>query len=339
MKLLLGRLFSFLLLCTACATTTTHAMFLSSAQALIPVERKDEDACARLHGFSSPDQHLFMVCDGHSIGRHPNSEMLRGVDAANFVIAQLPELLKKELASETLSSEEALKRAVTQTETNMAEFVLAGTTLSLIFIDGKTCHIGNIGDSRVVLAYDGCALQPIVDHTLDNVGETTRLNNTKTFSPLIRACISHEQDNCSYASDWVCPDTNKDCRLLKTVPIGFTLDEQDAVARVRFTRSLGDTYLKKNEHKLLIADAEFAQFPITSSLAFAIIASDGVFETEVDEPISNQEAVEIVASALAGPTGGDHAAFHAANALAKTAQLRVGHDDIAVVIIIFNQAS
>lgn len=335
MKQLLGRILALLIVAT-CARSLALTVF--SAQAVIPVQHKNEDVCLIKHEFLSEQQHLFMVCDGHSIGRHETSNELTGAEAASYVVNQLPQFIAQEFAPNRDASDNFLERAIVQTENNMGKFRLAGTTLSLVFVENGMLHIGNIGDSRVVLSINGKASQPIMDHSLDNEKEISRLKETGHFSPIARACLSHDTENQAFDPNWKCEKSDGHCKFLNTLPIEFQYMESSAIARIRYTRSLGDKYLKLNNKRLLISNAEIVQMPITNSMSFAIIASDGVFETEIDDPISNQEAVDIVASTLALNDSIEIAVQQAANELAQLAEERVGFDDIGIVVVVFKHA-
>lgn len=323
----------------ATLASAVHAVIIHSGQAVIAVEDKDEDVCQSLHKFLSPKQHLFLVCDGHMIGRQLPGSAPTGADAASFVVDQLPIHLKNALVGKSLVTQNEIKRAIAQTAASMSTFKLAGTTLSMVLVDDEILHIANIGDSRVVLAENGKAVQPVIDHTLDNEQEVRRLHEAdQNFQMLTRGCEKHESFNVHSEIGWVCEKSGVDCHLIKVLPIEFMLQDDWAIARLRFTRSLGDYAFKESDAKLLSSEPELLKITVTPDLFFVIIASDGVFETSIEDPITNEEAVSEVSKVLKRSKNLEVGAQEAATVLADLAQQRVGIDDISVIVIVFDHS-
>jgi serine/threonine protein phosphatase PrpC len=109
-----------------------------------------------------PGQRFCAVADG-----------MGGHNAGEVASAIAIRAIEEDLSDSALPAEEALRRAV---ERANAEIYRAsrekeglsgmGTTITALFLDGKTAHIAQVGDSRAYLIRNRAILQITTDHTL-----------------------------------------------------------------------------------------------------------------------------------------------------------------------------
>ena len=96
-----------------------------------------------------------------------------GHNAGEVASALAIRALEEELTGSALPPEEALKRAVERANAEILkvsrekeECAGMGTTLTALYMDGKTAHIAQVGDSRAYLIRNRAILQVTTDHTL-----------------------------------------------------------------------------------------------------------------------------------------------------------------------------
>lgn len=199
-------------------------------------------------------------------------------------------------------------------------FENSGTTAVNALIHNNLLYLSNIGDSRAVISRDGKAIQPLKDHGVENEEEGARIR-AAGCEPTYK-CHRHKEDVTSSA----CPHASDQCRIY------------GRVGGCRFTRSLADHGVKAQLKRtygteIILAQPELWVGELTPQDTFIILASDGVWDTIVTNPVYNQEAVDLVHNTLSAFPTRALGAQEAATALADLAKKRVAFDDIAVVVI------
>lgn len=261
--------------------TMTYAAFSQRGYYPESLNKANQDAfCIHTQFGGQADQHLFAVFDGH--GQH-------GDFCSNFCKDQFPNNLQNYIekidATDAAAASKEFEKAVKFTDTRMhcSKDRLSGTTLVGAFIKGKTCVIGNVGDSRAVVGVQGDR-----DHLYAKA-----LTNDQT--PYRR----DERDRCRKTG----------CRIMNMdqlegyeeihdnwdVQLGEEIDDGGDPPRIwhksknlpgcAFTRSLGDQIA---EPWGVISDPEMVTRELTKKDKMLIIASDGVWEF-----ITNQGCVDM----------------------------------------------
>lgn len=326
--------------CTILVQVSYGAAFdmkVFSGQTVIGV-KKDEDKAHRISPFLSPSRHMFVLCDGHSFASSTLGGAYTGAHAAQHVVEQLPLFLEKQIASAP-NMNIALTSAVADTDASMSHFHGVGTTLAFVMVDEKKLFIGNVGDSRVILSQNGKALQPIDDHGVESPRELARMAAAGHEKIHVRGCLTHNRVNITYREGWQCPQIDDSCKLSLGLQIDIRKGKRVLRASNRFTRSLGDLDVKNAKPGVVVGDLELAEIDLEPTIEFAIIASDGVTETTMDNPITNQEAVDLVATILRDSENLEVGAQQASDELAKLAKTRVGFDDISVIVVAFDHGT
>ncbi len=298
---------------------------------IIPARGKDEDRCAIVP--LGQESILGVLCDGHGNPKQAHS-LFSGRRAAEKVTEHLPVILGRKLEENSRLDEKSITEAIAELSGEMQDFKETGTTLAAILVTRDLLYLINLGDSRIVLSNNGQAEQPLEDHACDNSQELSRINALGNFYIKTKGCQTHKGMNLKLDSAWQCPmHSTHQCMLVKAI----YLPVNGATYLVRYTRSLGDNAVKGEG--VISSEAEIKEIALTSDYKFAIIASDGVFERETKNHISNQEAVDYVDERIkealnSGQSLSDAAQF-ASEKLAGLAKVRLGFDDISVVVMLF----
>lgn len=300
--------------------------WVSSGSHSIP-SAKDQDRLDEKRAIDSdPARHFFGVYDGHGDRTVDVAGVVRDTVGSAFI-----EHMRDDIQPLT-----AIQRALELAEKTVSSplYEKGGTTAVNAYVDGSKLYISNVGDSRAVIGRRDknerfYAYQPLPDHALENEKERERLSKIGA-KVRTRGCFTHNIYNHSAQDDWVCPQEGEHDLALE-------------LYGMRFTRSIGDAWFKKranedigNSNNVILATPQIASIDVTGRDAFVILASDGVWESSIAQPISNDEAVGIVARSLANYSDKARAARMAARELALTAQRRWGGDDIAVVVVVFD---
>lgn len=209
----------------------------------------------------------------------------------------------------------------------------AGTTAVVACVCEDMLHLANVGDSRAVIGRCEDTIfsgeQPILDHGCDNEGEIARLR-TSGAKVVVKGCFFHESFNPQLRQDWVCPNFSNECSYAKYLNNNGFL--------TRYTRSLDGGWYHQNN--VTISDPEMSSIELCAATdRFVILASDGVWEELLCDPITNDVAVAIVGDTLDANGYTDDGAQQAAACLAQEAQSRWpsgSADDISVVVLAFN---
>lgn len=318
----------FIFLCVIFGAIELWSVTFHAGATIVP--KKNEDRCNVVKDIL-PGIDLFFVCDGH--GQSSSSDAHTGKDPAEFAKEKLPGIIKSHCNGKTITTD-LLKESVALLAQQMTRFVTTGTTLAGILTDKNSLFAFNVGDSRIVLCNEGVAEQPLIEHSCDDDGETEHLVQTGKAIIVLRGCLTHIQINRQHSTNWKCLKESDDCSVVKAAFVFYGPTSHS----VRYTRSLGDNGVYEG---VIRSEADVKEIPLTKTYEFAIIASDGVFDTAAKKPISNQEAVEVVKAIIAGKSGTscETIAQFASIELAKLAKQRLGYDDIAVIVIIFNHES
>jgi len=211
-----------------------------------------------------PDLILMAVMDGHGEFGH---------DVAEFVKENLQKELEKmkNLKTETESCmRQAVQTVAAQLKSGSSiDFTFSGTTLVFAIKNGNRLYVGNLGDSRCVLARKGKkegemeAVPLSEDNKPEQPGEKARI--------LARGGVVHPLPGGS---------EGEDCG-----PNRVWLADAD-IPGLAMSRSIGDEVAQTVG---VISEPVIVSHDITENDVFAIWASDGVWEF-----ISNKEAVDIV---------------------------------------------
>jgi serine/threonine protein phosphatase PrpC len=108
--------------------------------------------------------HLFVVADG--MGGHVAGEI-----ASKLAVTTVNGYIQEHVGKDNL--EVLLKQAITQANTSIYQMALSkedfngmGTTVTALYVDGKTMYWGHVGDSRIYLLRNGRLNQITDDHSL-----------------------------------------------------------------------------------------------------------------------------------------------------------------------------
>ena len=248
--------------------------------------------------------HLLTVCDGH-----------RGAEAADFVAAQLPRLLRHcgHDAADVASAADALGQALAQCETafqaheeqrwaaRVAGMGLAaagarpwpGAAVLAALCVGDTLSWANVGDCRAVLCRSGAAVQLTRDHV-----------------------VSDEQEHARIAAAGGAVHTGPDGSL------------RVGAAHLQLARSIGDFDAKgSGPAGGLSAEAETGSVQLEAGDEFAVLASDGLWDV-----VSNADAVALVHDTVKNPS-------MAAKRLAVEALARGATDNVTVIVCFLQESA
>lgn len=252
---------------------------------------------------------------------------------AENVKNSLPMLLKDDLAQYNDSLFVTLPDVFSTIQHRLvddSQWQYGGTTAVVACIEGNELTIGNVGDSRCVIGRINDtqieAYQPLEDHGLGNEFEIMRLE-AHNIPITIRGCYRHR--TVSLGASWKCSGEGEHY---------YVKD----VCGARFTRSLGDDFQKKTvqegyQYEVLSSDPDIFSMPLCSKRdKFIILGSDGLWEEMIRNPITNQEAVELVHQIVEESGLSQDAAREAATSLATMAKKRWGGDDISVVVVLLD---
>lgn len=277
--------------------------------------KANQDAVLVREACGGDETHMFGVFDGHGE---------TGAECAFFCKSKLPDALMHHLAGSD-DPEQALHQALlqvnTELHTSFFDDSLSGTTACVVWLDGDTMVVSNVGDSRAVLA------------TQRGVGG------------LVAEDLSHDQT--PFRDDEVARVKAAGARVL-------TLDQMEGRKDPRvkcwtvenecdgdpprvwvqdgyypgtaFTRSLGDSVA---ENIGVNAEAEHVVRQISKDDVYVILATDGVWEF-----VQSQTAVDMVSK------HGDDIFKAAQELAAESYRLWLEYerrtDDITIVILKFS---
>jgi len=247
------------------------------------LDKNNQDACKVIPTYGgNPDEFLMAVFDGHG---------KVGDQVAYFARDHIEETLAASRARYphdlTKAHDDCFKSLNGRVHGHRdIDDTMSGTTAVSAFIKGRTIHVANIGDSRVVLGeMQGDKLVPVplsIDQTPFRRDERERIREAGGL------VCSHKQlsGTLPMHDDW------------GDLDLGEQLDDSGDPPRVwksaksqipgcAFTRSLGDAI---GEEVGVNAEAEQVQKALDPSAKMIILASDGVWEF-----MTNHVVIEMIA--------------------------------------------
>jgi len=214
-----------------------------------------------------------------------------GEKASEFCVSRLHEILAQKLTGGTNDYEAALTKAFQETnEVFLAQpgEDVSGTTACVMLRVRDTLYVANAGDSRCVVFGSDGPCQISTDHRPDDAAEYARIE--------------------AAGGELFDPEDGVGSRVCG--PAG---------AMLACSRSIGDRHFKP----VVTCEPDIFQRPIGTGDAFAILASDGVWDE-----VSNLKACNLVASVL--ETG---SAQDAAVALCDAAEKAGSEDNISAIVV------
>lgn len=215
------------------------------------------------------------------------------------------------------------------------ELSCSGTTATVACLYKNMLHVANVGNSRAVIGRfkDGflSSFQPLPDHSCYNESEAARIGQAGK-DIVVSSCARHGSFNTNLDKDWECPQSyESSCCYRRCVNDGGVLTP--------YTRSL-EGCLFSFDDRGIIGDPEATMIKLCRATdRFVILASDGVWNEYLRDPITNNQAVLIVSQVLDEYGYGDDGAQKAASTLAQEAFSRwpsESADDISVVVLALN---
>ncbi len=232
--------------------------------------------------FGSPGMAMFGVFDGHG---HV------GEKCARFVMAQLPQDLKRIKGSLAGGSDETVKKELTKTFIEVNDHMhgtaeiddtLSGTTGVVCLMSGETCWVANVGDSRCIIVTDAgktLSAKPLsTDQTPYRRDERARVR--KCGARVLN--MDQLEGLEAIHDDW-------DMALGEEVDEGGDppriWSQDGAYPGTAFTRSFGDSIA---EELGVNAEPEIVKHVLSAEDQYLVVASDGVWEF-----LTNKEVVAI----------------------------------------------
>lgn len=237
---------------------------VSSRKGYVPYNKNkvnQDRALVAMNLNKDPEMCLFAVMDGHGEEGH---------NVSQFVMENLRGNLEKQSNLKS-ATEDAIKRAIPSLVADLEKTGIncnfSGTTLVFGVLVGRKLFIGNIGDSRAVMARRGktgkLEVIPLSkDHKPDDPEESARI---KAKGGRIHPIPGPPNVDCGPSRVW--------------------LAEQD-LPGLAMSRSIGDNICRSIG---VTFDPEVKMHEITDNDLFAIWASDGVWEF-----LENRQAVNII---------------------------------------------
>jgi serine/threonine protein phosphatase PrpC/CRP-like cAMP-binding protein len=285
-------------------------------------------------------QHLFAVYDGHGQYGDYVSNQCRANFGRNFSTF-LP--LKKGDVGEAA----AAAAAMTEQQMEASKIRMSGTTCCFAYLDGRSLHCGNVGDSRCVLGVAGAggklqALPMSDDQTPYRKDERERVRN---FGGKARIMNMDQLEGLEpYHDNW------NDGGMV----LGEQVDDSGDPPRVwhatkaipgaAFTRSIGDTV---GSPLGIITTPEMRQHELRPGVdRFCIVASDGVWEFMTSQSVVDMvvqyigaDEYEGDAAKAEGSPGADEAAQACRHVVAEAYRIwmteDVRTDDITMILVRF----
>jgi serine/threonine protein phosphatase PrpC len=329
-----------------------------------------------------PAWSLFGVCDGHGgafcstylAANLPRIVATAAAEAPSSGRSSLiddddttPELLEAVLRAACLQADEEL-RAQPRLRVDIGEASGkieckdgSGSTGVLCLITRRYIAVGNVGDSRAVLAQH--TLQPPTASTLSpppytgagavsaaGVLHATALSTDHKYSiPSERTraeaagAVVAAIENTPTATASKDPSEPPSEPLAEQLPVSyevFTERFRNGSSRLRMSRSFGDFYLKQTstlpaEEQAVVAVPEVVIHPRSGADAFVVLACDGVFDV-----MSNQHVVDTLAAQLGyraaygRPVAGTQRCAEACDALLQECLSLGAHDNLSALVVV-----
>lgn len=278
--------------------------------------KANQDAVMVREGFGHDDgKHVFAVFDGHGE---------TGAECALFCKSKLPEAMMVQGSLLFEDPEKALHQALLRVNDELHKSFfddsLSGTTACVVWLDGETMVVSNVGDSRAVLArrQDGglVAEDLSVDQTPFRDDEVERV---KACGARVLTLDQMEGRKDPRVKCWTVESECDGDPPRVWVKDGY-------YPGTAFTRSLGDSVAEKIG---VMAEAEHVVRRVSKDDVYVILATDGVWEF-----VPSQTAVDMVA------THGDDIYSAAQDLAAESYRLWLENerrtDDITVAILKFS---